>query len=102
MAKRLDWSKHNFNMKTDADIAAKYSTRPSQTWDADWYAENKHLLKETAEQKKQRDGIITFGKYKGKHLSQVPKSYLRWLTQEVNNQPVLIEQAKKLLTSKSK
>ena len=102
MARRLDWSKHNYRMKTDADVAAKYSTRPSQSWDADWYAKNKNRLKETSEQKQQREGIITFGKHKGKRLSQVPKSYLRWLTQEVNNQPVLVEQAKKLLTSKSK
>lgn len=101
MARNLDWSKHNLHIKGE-NIAGKYAGKPSQSWDADWYAKNASKLKEPTEIKKQKQGIITFGKHKGKHLSQVPKDYLRWISQSITDKPILVKQAKKLLTSKSK
>ena len=95
MARNLNWSKHNYRK----EVAHKYATKPSESWDKDWYAKNKHLLKSNTETKQHRAGIITFGKYKGKHLTEVPKGYLRWLTQTVDDKPILIKEAKKLLTS---
>lgn len=40
--------------------------------------------------------IISFGKYKGKDMEDVPSSYLRWITQEHDDEDLVAEAEEEL------
>ena len=85
MARNLDWSRHKLE---DTKLNRPKWTNPKKGFDKSWYNQ------------REQQGYLTFGKFSGKHLNDVPVSYLRWLASTDNK--VIANKAKKLLTSKTK
>ena len=81
MAKR-QWqrgkSRDNQNMgvrkhgSQQSRLDGNYFTNPRTGFDKEFY------------QSRERQGYMTFGKYKGKHISQIPTSYKNWLIENID------------------
>lgn len=57
-----------------------------------------------ARQAQQDSGIITFGKYQGKHIETINTGYLKWITENVkpnNHNQKTLEQAKTIIKQRT-
>ncbi len=79
MAKR-NWTNH---YDTQNMGVRKHGTNQSRL-DTNYYSNPKTGFDSAFYAKRESAGYITFGKHKGKHISQIPKAYIHWLKQNID------------------